>query len=236
MTTDVVWAFVTGFAGSLHCLGMCGPLVVAYSLHLRTGDVDSLHNGSRFASLALLRYHAAFHGGRIAAYGLAGLIVATAASIVVSSESLRSARSILSLAGGTGMVLLGLALLRIFAGSASANVSSFSGRRSGFARSMGALLRSTTTASRFALGFAAGFLPCMLSWAMAAKAAATANPLSGLSLMVSFGVGTAPALLFADFFASIFTLRLRLAGERLAAFSVIAMGLILIWKGISRLV
>ena len=32
-----------GFVGSLHCLGMCGPLVMAYSLHIRTGDPSRAH-------------------------------------------------------------------------------------------------------------------------------------------------------------------------------------------------
>jgi sulfite exporter TauE/SafE len=55
-------------------------------------------------------------------------------------------------------------------------------------------------------------------------------------LMVTFGVGTVPVLLFAGFFASLLTQRIRLAGERVAAVSVIVMGLMLLYKGVMRLV
>ena len=36
MILDLLAPLIVGFVGSLHCLGMCGPLVVAYSLHMRS--------------------------------------------------------------------------------------------------------------------------------------------------------------------------------------------------------
>ncbi|NIQ37538.1 MAG: hypothetical protein GTN81_02970, partial [Proteobacteria bacterium] len=33
---DLVAPLVVGFAGSLHCVGMCGPLVLAYSVQLKS--------------------------------------------------------------------------------------------------------------------------------------------------------------------------------------------------------
>jgi sulfite exporter TauE/SafE len=33
----VMTPFIVGLVGSLHCLGMCGPLVFAYSLHQISG-------------------------------------------------------------------------------------------------------------------------------------------------------------------------------------------------------
>ncbi len=49
--------------------------------------------------------------------------------------------------------------------------------------------------------------------------------------MVAFGLGTVPALWTVGISASLLTLRIRLIGERLAALSVIAMGLFLMFKG-----
>ncbi|OPY67397.1 MAG: hypothetical protein A4E57_02334 [Syntrophorhabdaceae bacterium PtaU1.Bin034] len=236
MIIDVVWAFFTGLTGSLHCLGMCGPLVVAYALHLRGEVPEPRKEAAGLRSRALLRYHAAFHAGRIAAYALTGAVVASLVSLAASAGSFRAAGSILSLAGGSAMVVLGLVLLRAFPSSLLVNGISPSSGTSFFGKAVAALLRSTTTGSRLLLGFAAGFLPCMLSWGVAARAATTGNALTGLSLMASFGLGTTPALLFTGFFASYLTVRMRLAGERLAAVSVIIMGFILIWKGANRLV
>jgi uncharacterized protein len=134
------------------------------------------------------------------------------------------------------MVIFGLVLLKVFPSSRQTVVGSLSGVGSFLGRALANLLRSQTPGSGWVLGFAAGFLPCMLSWAMVVKAASSGDTVTGLSLMVVFGLGTTPALLFTGFFASLFTLKARLVGERIAALSVIAMGLILVWKGASRLV
>ena len=82
-----------------------------------------------------------------------------------------------------------------------------------------------------ALGLSTGFLPCLLSWAMVVKAATTQNLLEGFLTMVSFGLGTVPALFLVGLSASLLSFKIRFFGERVAAVSVIAMGLILIFKG-----
>jgi sulfite exporter TauE/SafE len=66
---------------------------------------------------------------------------------------------------------------------------------------------------------------------MLIKAATTENMAEGFMTMVAFGLGTVPTLLGLGISASFFTLRTRLIGERLAAFSVILMGLILAFQG-----
>jgi hypothetical protein len=85
--------------------------------------------------------------------------------------------------------------------------------------------------SKAALGFLAGFLPCMLSWAIIIKAATMPSLLGGFLTMFAFGLGTVPALFFTGLSASLLSLRVRFFGERAAAVSVIAMGLILVYKG-----
>jgi sulfite exporter TauE/SafE len=49
--------------------------------------------------------------------------------------------------------------------------------------------------------------------------------------MVFFGLGTVPALFLTGLSASLLSMRTRFLGERVAAASIIAMGLILIIKG-----
>jgi uncharacterized protein len=250
MIVDLGWALVTGLAGSLHCLGMCGPLVVAYSLHLKddtSGRLEGVPHGTYPG--ALIYHHLAFHGGRVAAYALTGCLAAGLVHVVGSIEPFGTIRSVLSLLGGGLMVTFGLILLKVISVPSKTTEGIHSGDASGpggvgqevkpgslFTRTLANLLRSRTAVSKWGLGFSAGFLPCMLSWAMVVKAAATGDMVDGLSVMIFFGLGTVPALLFAGFFASLFTFRMRLTGERVAALSVVTMGLILMWKGVSRLV
>ena len=57
--TEYLWtAFVIGLAGSLHCVGMCGPILLAFSQTLDQGK----------GGLDFLAYHA----GRVWTYGLLG--------------------------------------------------------------------------------------------------------------------------------------------------------------------
>jgi sulfite exporter TauE/SafE len=70
---------------------------------------------------------------------------------------------------------------------------------------------------------------------MLAQAATTWSPARGFLSMVAFGIGTTPALLLPGLFASVLTLRMRLAGQRAAALGVVAMGAILLTKGVRAL-
>jgi uncharacterized protein len=233
MTIDLLWAFLTGLAGSLHCLGMCGPLVIAYGLHL--APISPQTSGSARPWAASLIHHAAYQGGRIGAYGLLGGLGAGFIYFSTLKTSLQSLLIPVTLTGGLLMILFGFALLKVIPIGFFSGMSDYR-KGSPLSRFIGRHLASPRLAVKGVLGFAAGFLPCMLSWAMVVKAALTANITAGFLLMLFFGLGTMPALLFTGFFASLFSLKARLAGERLAGYSLITMGLIMIWKGLLKLV
>jgi len=81
------------------------------------------------------------------------------------------------------------------------------------------------------LGLATGFLPCGLSWAMIAKAASSQNMSAGFLTMAAFGLGTVPALFATGLSSTVVSARVRFQGERIAAASLIVMGMIMIIKG-----
>jgi len=230
MIFDLLAPLVVGLFGSLHCLGMCGPLVAAYSLHLRSMPSDA---ASGRAATGLwsrgLAHHLAFHGGRIMCYGLLGGAASAWGYMAGFGHFFSGLRSGATLVGGVLMLLFGVALLKLLPLS---RVSTPWLRPGGIVRrALPRLLASDTIASRWLLGFLAGLLPCMLSWAMIVKAATAVNPVHGFMIMLLFGLGTVPALFFTGLSASMLTLRMRLAGERVAALSVMVMGFILLVKG-----
>jgi hypothetical protein len=226
---DVIAPFFIGLVGSLHCLGMCGPMVMAYSLHIgkprdpKAPEITSLWwNG--------LAHHLSFHLGRVFTYGLLGALAATLAHLASFNQFFSGLRSSLTITGGILMVLLGLVLLGVLplpfsTTGLSATPGSF------IARWLSSLLRSQRVVSKVALGVGTGFLPCMLSWAMIIKAATTQSSVGGFLTMFAFGLGTIPALFFTGLSASLLSLRMRFLGERVAAVSIIAMGLILVYRG-----
>jgi uncharacterized protein len=226
---DVIAPFFIGFVGSLHCLGMCGPLVMAYSLHIRSSMNDRIADPTTFW-LKGLSHHGAFHLGRVGTYGILGAGAAGLAHLASFNQFFSGLRSSLTLTGGILMILLGLALLKVlplpFSTTAlSMTTGSFIGRR------LSPLFRSQSLASKIALGFLTGFLPCMLSWAMIIQAATTQSPVGGFLTMFAFGMGTIPVLFFTGLSASLFSLKVRFLGERVAALSVMVMGFILVFKG-----
>ena len=60
---DLITAFTIGLVGSLHCLGMCGPIAIGLPLHKRSWLMK--------VSGGLL-----YNSGRIVTYGLLGAILA----------------------------------------------------------------------------------------------------------------------------------------------------------------
>ncbi len=226
---DLLAPLFIGFVGSLHCLGMCGPLVMAYSLHVaRPRGPDELEVTSLWSSG--LAHHLSFHLGRVFTYGLLGALAAMIAHLASFNQFFSGLRFGLTIGGGVLMALLGLVLLGVLPLPFS-TVGLPAAPGSLVARRVSSLLRSPHAASKIALGFFTGFLPCMLSWAMIIKAATMQTPVDGFLTMFSFGLGTVPALFLTGLSASLLSLRVRFLGERAAAVAVIVMGLILIYKG-----
>lgn len=221
--------FFIGFVGSVHCLGMCGPLVLAYSLHIRRGEAETVSPISPPWEKGLF-HHIAFHSGRILSYGFLGLLGASIFQTIDSFRFFANLRGGATLFGGGFMVFLGLMLLKILP-LPGFFTPLFMSPISFWKRGLPPLFQSQRLGSKMILGIATGFLPCGLSYAMIVKAATTQNIGAGFLTMAFFGLGTVPALFLIGFSASFLSLQTRLLGERVAAMAVMAMGLILIFKG-----
>lgn len=166
-----ITALVMGLAGSLHCLGMCGPIFMAAS-----GFYDK---PGRYAWSLILH-----HGGKILSYAALGLLtglIGQGASLLWFQNKVMVFCGILLLLMGIGAMVRWQAL----------------GRLNNFITGiMGRVLKKSVAGS-FVLGVVNGLVPCGLVYAAAVGAAATQNSFDGLMFMVLFGVGTIPALSFA---------------------------------------
>jgi len=227
--SDYLFALTVGFLGSLHCLGMCGPLLFAYSMHARSAgelrgerQMHPLRNG--------LLHHLVFHAGRLATYTLLGGVASAIFQFAAFQPVFKGLRNGATLLGGLLMIAIGLYLLRLLP------VPALLGRvlllpASLQNRLVPAMAASQRLGAKALLGFFAGFLPCGLSGAMIIKAATSGTVLKGFATMALFCAGTVPVLLSAGILASVFTLELRLIGERMAALAVIFMGVFMVASG-----
>jgi sulfite exporter TauE/SafE len=223
--------FALGLASSLHCVQMCGPIVLSYSVAL-----DSLKKGDRRGStLSLLQNHLAYNAGRILTYSALGAIAGLAGGTLGLLGGLAGFSHILAFVSGGLMIFVGISLLGVI--PSSILKSRLFRIPSLFLRRIGGLLSAPGARNRFLLGLALGFLPCGLIYAALLKAMGTGSIFAGATTMLAFGLGTASALGTAGalsalgMFSSAMRLRLNRWGSQLAAAGVTLMGVALLWRG-----
>lgn len=168
-----ITALLIGFAGSLHCLGMCSSLVMA---------VTSM-KPSALANRFL------YNAGRITTYAFMGSVVSGVGYLL----PLHKFQNIIS-------IVLGLALLTTgFGGLQKITIPGFASlmqQLSAFLKGLFARqLKNKTRGAMIILGALNGLLPCgltllALTWCLTLK-----GPLDGFNFMLLFGAGTLPVML-----------------------------------------
>ena len=169
-------AFVFGLAGSLHCVGMCGPLVLLLAQDQPSAAQLQLRQGL-------------YYLGKTGAYALLG---AVAGALGAGLGALFAGmQDVLSVALGLVLVGMGIGLMRnarwLEGGGALA-------RLPGFRAALAFFIRRRSAGATLGLGFLNGFLPCGLVYAALAMAVASGSALGGALAMAAFGLATVPAL------------------------------------------
>lgn len=228
---EIFASFIVGLTGSFHCLGMCGPLIIAWSLRYRSASQAGSGEAGPSLFPGVFFHHLAFHAGRIASYVLLGAIVAGIFSSLEVHRFSMQYRAGFAVASGIALIGLGLVIFGTLP-LPHFVVRFLSPQASIFGKSLARLANSRSPGSKIGLGILAGLLPCGLTWAMLVAAASTLNPARGIVMMASFGLGTIPALLAAGMSATLVSARTRLFGERAAAIFIVTMGASLTIRGL----
>lgn len=177
--------FVASLLGSLHCAGMCGPLV-AFAVGLPQRQ-------SRLLSAAP---HVAYHGGRLISYAILGAAAGLLGAVIDQGASLAGVHRFAAWTAGAIMIASGIIMLVQYAGIRVPLPPVpdrwrrwlMAGQRR--AASWGPVPRAGT------MGLLSGLLPCGWLYAFVLLAAGTANAGWGAVLMASFWFGTLPVMGF----------------------------------------
>lgn len=185
--TSLISALLVGLLGGTHCVGMCGGIVGALSLQMP-------------ADAPQWRFHLAYNTGRIASYGIAGLLVGAAgASSMLLSEML-PVKLVLYLIANLMLVFLGLYLAGL--SHLVIQIERLGGaiwqRLQPYSRK---LLPVRTIGQAFGLGALWGWVPCGLVYSLLVGAMASGSAAQGGLIMLAFGLGTLPNLLAMGYFA-----------------------------------
>ncbi|NET57894.1 MAG: sulfite exporter TauE/SafE family protein [Symploca sp. SIO2E6] len=190
---DLLLFITLGFLGSFgHCVGMCGPLTVAFSLSIQQ---ETAHKW-----LAQLSFHGLLNLGRIVSYALVGGILGGVGSVFIASGQLAGVGSVLrqGMAMLTGLMLIWLGCAQVkpdwlprlpILHPLQGNLHQRLGQ------GMNQLSQQTRWWTPFLLGGVWGLIPCGFLFAAQIKAAGTGDFLWGAATMLAFGLGTMPMML-----------------------------------------
>jgi len=164
-------AALMGLAGSLHCAGMCGPI-------LWVMPFQQLRGASKALGIGL------YHLGRIGVYAALGLVLRSASGVFSPGV-----QRWVSLACGAGLLVAGILSFIPRRGGAGLPWGGWVQRR--LSRFMG----NPAPGALFVTGALNGMLPCGLVYAALAAAVVAPTVPQAVATVAAFGLGTLPVLL-----------------------------------------
>ncbi|MBL7781665.1 MAG: sulfite exporter TauE/SafE family protein [Saprospiraceae bacterium] len=165
-----------GLAGSLHCVGMCGPLMLALPLP------DS-------ARRAVVAQILVYQTGRILSYSLLGVLF----GLLGKGIAIAGFQQILSLL--SGFFIIAMAVLAWRFERLVTALPGFGAFTRTIQHQLGKMMRRHGAGASFSVGMLNGLLPCGMVYAALAGAISTTDSAQGGIFMALFGVGTLPLLL-----------------------------------------
>ena len=173
--------------GSLHCVGMCGPLAIWAS---------GAGEGRR--GLAVVSTSGLYHAGRLASYAAVGLLAGAVGQLTDLGGQALGVQLLAARIVGSFMILFGVLRLWQLLGPVRTKAASNSPKPSGITqlliRLRPAVFRLPIPARALATGLLTAFLPCGWLYLFALVAAGTGSWLSGPVVMTAFWLGSVPAL------------------------------------------
>jgi len=190
---DLLLIVALGFLGSFgHCVGMCGPLTVAFSLSQRQDQ-------KRWQQQ--LYFHGLLNLGRIVSYALVGAGIGSLGSVLIASGQMAGIGSVLRqwIAILTGVMLIWFGLVQIkpeFLPRLPVLHPLAQGNwHNRLSAAMVKLSLQKGWWTPALLGMVWGLIPCGFLYAAQLKAAQTGNLWFGAATMLAFGLGTMPTML-----------------------------------------
>lgn len=206
-------AFILGLLGSLHCVGMCGP--IAFML-----PVDRSNSFKKVSQISI------YHFGRLLAYSIIGLVF----GIVGKSLYIFGIQQQLSIIIGVLMIVVVLLPHKIIG---KYNLSKPLYRIISKVKSaLGQALKKKTADTFLTIGFLNGFLPCGLVYMAVFGAVASGSLLEGSLYMVLFGLGTIPLMTTAIYLGKFLNSTIKQRIQKAIPVFVVIIGVLFILRGL----
>lgn len=212
-----IWSgFLVGFLGSLHCIGMCGPIVLALpsSTVSNWGFVNGrvLYNFGRVFTYSFLGLLFGYLGSKLSMFGFQQIVsIALGAIIilwVVIPASLKN-----KLRNASGFNIFTVKLKNLFM----------------------PLFKKRSNLSMFIIGVLNGFLPCGFVYMAIAGAIAvsSASPVRGMLFMMFFGLGTVPVMLGTSIAGNLISFNIKRKFAKIVPVFAVILAVIFVLRGMN---
>ena len=214
MVSVLIAGFLLGFAGSLHCVGMCGPLSLA---------LPTYHLSATVRLLSLLLYQL----GRIITYALLGLLFGIAGKGIY----LAGVQQWFSIT--MGMLILMFAVMYFMQGRMR-GISIFNRFYAWVSFVIGKIIKNKQGPAGFlVLGMANGLLPCGMVYIALAAAMSFHITFQSVGFMAMFGAGTLPAMMLVAYSTAMVSPGARKLFKRSIPYFIMLTGIVLIMRGLN---
>lgn len=215
MTSVFIIGFSLGLFGSLHCIGMCGPLALA---------VPVPHQNILQKIGGTLQYNL----GRILTYALLGLVLGlTGEGITGLFRGLQNKLS----------VIMGVFIfIYVFMPRTLAQRLPLAGMLNQWFEMLrsrlGQLFFKRNVHTLWIIGLLNGLLPCGMVYLALASSLASGTALKGMWFMTAFGVGTLPAMMSITLFGHLLPINIRRYANRMVPYFLVFLGALLVLRGL----
>ena len=209
----IIAGFTLGLVGSLHCVGMCGPLALAL-------PVQYLYRSQRVFAIVL------YQAGRVITYSTLGLVFGLAGRQVY----LAGFQQWFSIGMGTLIIIL---LIQYWIFRRNVRPGLLKNFYIGVQQVMIKILKRRGATSFLLFGMANGLLPCGMVYIALAGALVTTEVRDSVLFMAMFGLGTVPAMIAISFFGQFFSVKARNSFRKIVPVFVTVMAVVLILRGMN---
>ncbi|MBT8234445.1 MAG: sulfite exporter TauE/SafE family protein [Saprospiraceae bacterium] len=207
-------AFSLGLLGSLHCIGMCGPLAILFCNKPKATKPQKFFNA--------LNYNV----GRTITYTFLGILFASIGSMLVVVD-LQKYLSVL-----IGFILILSFYFTLNLESKARRFKIINNAVNAISNKIYGLVTKAQGKPTLLLGMINGLLPCGLIYLAIAGALSAKTIIEGGLFMTFFGIGTIPALFFLVIGSQTFGQKLRPLFKKVYPLANLFLGVFLIYRGI----
>ncbi len=211
----IISAWIMGFVGSTHCIGMCGPLALSLPIHSTTII------GRMFNSLI-------YNLGRITTYAMYGSLLGITHQLLVPFLFQNQLSIIM------GILLVLLSLYYLVFNKLNITLGTQNKFYQYISQQLGKLYQRSSIGNLYLIGLLNGLLPCGLVYLALATAFASASVSKSILFMTFFGLGTLPAMWSILFFANYITPAFRTYLRKFVPYIYAITGALLIMRGMGE--